>query len=55
MPLILETFTDANVLHIYNTLPASKQQNILDTIIAQNTDAKLTKAIIQQIDLLSKL
>jgi hypothetical protein len=50
---ILETFKDAGVLKKFETLPKEAQTEILTHIIAQKTEEKQIKTIIEHIDKLS--
>jgi hypothetical protein len=50
---ILETFKDAGVLKRFETLPNEAQTDILTQIIAQKTEEKQIKTIIEHIDKLS--
>jgi Domain of unknown function (DUF1905) len=50
---ILETFKDAGVLKKFETLPNEAQTEILTQIIAQKTEEKQIKTIIEHIDKLS--
>jgi Domain of unknown function (DUF1905) len=51
---ILETFKDAGVLKKFETLPNEAQTEILTQIIAQKTEEKQIKTIIEHIDKLSE-
>jgi Domain of unknown function (DUF1905) len=51
---ILETFKDSGVLNTFQTLPKEAQKDILTHIIAQKTEEKQIKIIIEHIDKLSK-
>jgi Domain of unknown function (DUF1905) len=51
---ILETFKDSGVLKNFQALTNEEQTDILTDIIAQKTDEKQVKTIIEQIDKLSE-